>query len=170
PGSMRNITELQKSHPLVNDLLIPYVELFKIRQKSRASFENATPTGLDFTRMFGDFAANGRGGVGINFIHFDSLPFQALAAGNADFPDDKIDLNVTMRMAEPAQNLPYYLVDETGHLALAVSLVNDLNKPDVVFRQHKVGSHDIEQGLQMGLKRVQPLPDIGEAVACGKGD
>lgn len=168
PGSLRNIIELQKSHPLVNVLLVPYVELHKIRQKSRGSLENAVPNGLDFTRMFGDFSV-GAGVIGVNFIHFDSRPFQAYAAGTADFPKEKVDLNVIMRMTETAQNLPYSMVDDDGRLALDVSLVDDLNKPEVVFRGRKVGSGDIETGLGEGLKRVRPFPDLAEAVACGRG-
>ncbi|MBI5597568.1 MAG: AsmA family protein [Elusimicrobia bacterium] len=168
PGSMRNITEMQKAHPLVNVLLIPYVEMHKIRQKSRVSLSNAVPTGLDFTRVFGDFKA-GAGLVGLNFIHFDSPPFQAYVAGQADFPKESVDLNVIMRMTEPAQNLPYSMVDDAGRLALDVSLVKDLNKPEVVFRGRKVGSGDIEKGLSEGLKRVEPFPDLDEAVACRRG-
>ncbi|MBI3299375.1 MAG: hypothetical protein HYZ75_14505 [Elusimicrobia bacterium] len=168
PGNLRNISELQKAHPLVNVLLIPYVEMHKIRQKSRGSFETAVPTTLDFTRMFGDFSA-GAGVVGVNFIHFDSQPFQAYTAGTADFPKETVDLNVIMRMTESAQNLPYSMVDDQGRLALDVSLVKDLNKPEVVFRGRKVGSRDIEKGLDEGLKRTRPMPDLAEAVACGRG-
>ena len=169
PGHLKNITELQKAHPLVNALLIPYVEMHKIRQKSRASFETAIPTGLDFTRMFGDFSALGDGQVGINFIHFDSQPFQAFAAGRADFPKDGLDLNVLLRMTEKAANLPFYLEDEAGRLALDVSLVKDLNKPELVFNMKKLKANAIEFGLAEGLKRVQPLPDVAEAVACRRG-
>lgn len=169
PGNLKNIVELQKSHPLVNALLIPYVEMHKIRQKSRASFETAIPTGLDFTRMFGDFTAVGDGQVGINFIHFDSRPFQAYAAGRADFPKDGIDLNVLLRMTEPTENLPYSMVDEAGRPAFDVSLVKDLNKPEVVFNMKKLKADAIEKGLSEGLKRVQPLPDVAEAVACRRG-
>lgn len=168
PGSMRNITEMQKAHPLVNVLLIPYVEMHKIRQKSRVSLSNAVPSGLDFTRAFGDFKA-GSGLVGVNFIHFDSPPFQAYVAGLADFPKETVDLNVIMRMTETAQNLPYSMVDDAGRLALDVSLVKDLNKPEVVFRGRKVGSDDIEKGLSDGLKRVEPFPDLAEAVSCRRG-
>ena len=127
------------------------------------------PTGLDFTRMFGDFTAVGDGQVGINFIHFDSRPFQAFAAGRADFPKDGLDLNVLLRMTETAQNLPFYLIDEEGRLALDVSLVKDLNKPEVVFTMKKLKADAIEHGLAEGLKHVQPLPDLDEAVACRRG-
>lgn len=169
PGNLRNIVELQKSHPLVNALLIPYVEMHKIRQKSRASFETAIPTGLDFTRAFGDFSAMGDGQVGVNFIHFDSRPFQAYAAGRADFPKDGLDLNVLLRMTERTENLPYHMVDEAGRPAFDVSLVKDLNKPEVVFNMKKLKADAIEQGLAEGLKRVQPLPDLAEAVSCRRG-
>jgi hypothetical protein len=168
-GNLRNITELQKSHPLVNALLIPYVEMHMIRQKSRASFETAVPTGLDFTRMFGDFTAVGDGQVGVNFIHFDSRPFQAFAAGRADFPKDGLDLNVLLRMTEPTENLPYSMVDEAGRPAFDVSLVKDLNKPEVVFNMKKLKADAIEKGLSEGLKHVQPLPDVDKGVACGRG-
>ncbi|TBR20487.1 hypothetical protein EPO15_13120, partial [bacterium] len=169
PGNLKNLTELQRSHPLVNALLIPYIEMHKIVQKSRASFETAIPTGLDFTRMFGDFTAVGDGQVGINFIHFDSRPFQAFAAGRADFPKDGVDLNVLLRMTKPTENLPFSMVDKAGRPAFDVSLVKDLNKPEVVFNMRKLEADAIEVGLAEGLKHVQPLPDVAEAVSCRRG-
>lgn len=169
PGHLQNVLEMQKAHPLVNALLIPYVEMHKIVQKSRGSLDTVLPTGLDFTRMFGDFTALGDGGVGINFIHFDSGPFQAYAAGRADFPKDGVDLNVLLRMTKATQNLPYAMVDDAGRPAFDVSLVKDLNKPEVIFNMKKLKADAIEGGLAEGLKRVQPLPDVAEAVACRRG-
>ena len=169
PGHLKNITELQKSHALVNALLIPYVEMHKIVQKSRFSMDTVIPTGLDFTRMFGDFTAVGDGQVGINFIHFDSGPFQAFAAGRADFPKDGVDLNVLLRMTKYTENLPWAMVDKAGRPAFDVSLVKNLNKPEVVFNMKKLEADAIEAGLTEGLKHVQPLPDVTEAVACRRG-
>ena len=166
PGRISNIPTMQKAHPLLNVLLLPFVEMQKIERKAVLSLDTAVPLTLDFTRTYGDFGVND-GIVDVRYVHFDSNQFLCFADGRVDFPKEGLDLHVLLRIPKPRGNLPFHLTDTKGRPAIDLSLKKNLNDPDMEFNSRKMGDNDIEDSLAGGFKRAAPFAPLEEKLSCG---
>jgi len=167
PGRMQNIPEMRKGHPLVDLLLIPYVEMHRLAAIGRFSLDTALPKSMSFTKAYGEFEAQ-RGLVDVNFVHFDSSQFVSYSDGKVDFPKEKTDLHVLLRLPQVSKNLAAKLTDDKGRPSIDVDLVNDLNSPTVNFNLRRIKNNDIENALAAGIQRVSPMPSIEDYLTCGR--
>ncbi|MFH1725041.1 MAG: AsmA family protein [Elusimicrobiota bacterium] len=167
PGRVMDVPKVRKAHPVVNVLLLPFVEMHKIQRKSDLSLDTAVPKTLDFTRTYGEFGAE-RGIVDVRYLHFDSGQFVSFTDGRVDFPTEKLDLHVLLRIPEPRGNLSYYLVDTKGRPSIDITIEDDLNRPNVKFKTRKIQADDIENALAAGLQRVLLFPALDEKLSCGR--
>jgi hypothetical protein len=167
PGRMKNIPEMRKGHPLVDLLLIPYVEMHRLAAIGRFSLDTALPKSMSFTKAYGEFDAQ-RGIVGVNFVHFDSAQFVSYSDGKVDFPREKTDLHVLLRLPSESKNLAAKLTDDKGRPSIDVDLVDDLNSPSVNFNLRSIKSDDIENALAAGIQRVAPFPNLEDYLTCGR--
>ncbi len=167
PGRMKDIPQMRKGHPLVDLLLIPYVEMHRLAAGGILNLEKIFPTTMDFTKAYGEFNAN-RGIVDVIIAHFDSSEFVSYSDGKVDFPREKTNLHVLLRLPKVSKNLAAKLLDGKGRPSIDVNLVDNLNSPTINFNFRSIKGDDIENALASGLTRVTPFPPLEENLSCGR--
>lgn len=167
PGRMKDIPVMRKSHVLVDLLLIPYVEMHRLAKGGRLSLDKLFPDTMDFTKAYGEFGAN-RGIVDVDFAHFDSTEFVSYSDGKVDFPQEKTNLHVLLRLPKASKNLASKLLDEKSRPSIDVNLVGNLNSPNIEFNLRSIKGDDIENALAAALQRVTPFPSLEDHLTCGR--
>ncbi|HVE14741.1 MAG TPA: hypothetical protein VNI01_15200, partial [Elusimicrobiota bacterium] len=148
-GRVSNIPDVRAAHKLLNVLLLPFSYMHEYNAKTVMSLDTAIPKTLDFNRISLDVAAS-RGLADVRALSVNSAQFTAFADGRVDFPKERLDMLVRMRIPKSRGQLPDRLVDTAGRPSLELQLKDNLNAPTPSLTLRKMGPDDIEQALARG--------------------
>ncbi|MBI5630955.1 MAG: AsmA family protein [Elusimicrobia bacterium] len=154
PGRVNDVQALQGAHKILAIVFLPYIYMHKMNNLSVLSAGTAYPKTLDFNRIESRYGIR-EGVVTTHFCYVDSPQVIAYADGTADFPREKVDMNILTRLTSYRAPLPEWWVDELGRPAIGFRVKGDLNHPDLEPRLNKMAANEIEKALEEGRRRAK---------------